>query len=53
MKMSLADIIKGLVTEPKFNCRNINEAGYLQKNTFNIIMITNNNAINMTQTNIS
>ena len=49
---SISDVIKGLVTEPTFNCRNMHEAGYIQKNTFNIVITTNNNAIIMTQTNV-
>ena len=49
---SISDVIKGLVTEPTFNCRNMHEAGYIQKNTFNIVITTNNNAIVMTQTNV-
>ena len=49
---SISDVIKGLVTEPTFNCRNMYLAGYIQKNTFNIIITTNNNAICMTQTNM-
>ena len=49
---SISDVIKGLVTEPTFNCRNMYESGYVQKNTFNIIITTNNNAIIMTQTNM-
>ena len=45
-------VIKGLVTEPTFNCRNMHEASYIQKNTFNIVITTNNNALTMIQNNM-
>jgi len=48
---SIGDSMKGLVTEPTFVCRDMFCKGYAQKNTFNIIITSNNNAINLTQSN--
>jgi hypothetical protein len=48
---SIGDSMKGLVTEPTFICRDMFCKGYTQKNTFNIIITSNNNAINITQSN--
>ena len=47
----LQDALKGLVTEPQFNCRSMWEAGYEQENTFNIAITTNNSALALSQTN--
>lgn len=49
----LQDILKGLITEPEFTCRDMYSSGYQQKNTFNILITTNNDAISLTQTNNS
>jgi hypothetical protein len=47
----LQDCNKSLITEPTFNCRDMFSTGYEQKNTFNIIITTNNDAVSLTQTN--
>ena len=47
----LQDCLKGLITEPKFACRDMWSTGYEQDNTFNIMITTNNDAINLTQNN--
>ena len=49
---STSDVIKGLVTEPILNYRNMHDASYIQKNTFNIVITANNNSITMTQNNM-
>jgi hypothetical protein len=48
---AIGDKLKSLITEPFFDCRTMHQTGYLQKNTFNIIITANNNAITLTQTN--
>lgn len=47
----LQDCLKALITEPEFDCRAMYNQGYIQKNTFNIIITSNNNAISLTQSN--
>ena len=47
------DSLKTLSTEPTFICRDMFKTGYTQKNTFNIINTTNNDAIHFTQNNNS
>ena len=47
----MSDKLKSLITEPTFTCRNMFEGGYVQDNTFNIIVTTNNNAISLTSQN--
>jgi len=49
----LQDSLKGLITEPSFICRDMFQSGYEQTNTFNIIISSNNDSINLTQTNNS
>lgn len=51
MWRSLSDKFKSLITEPEFNSRTMHQTAYTIKNTFNIIITTNNNAISLTQTN--
>jgi hypothetical protein len=48
---SVSDSLKSLSTEPTFRCRDMYKNGYEQINTFNIIITTNNDAINLTQQN--
>lgn len=48
---SISDPLKRLITEPTFECRCMYKQSYMQKNTFNIWISTNNNAISFTQTN--
>ena len=48
---AVADKLKGLITEPEFDCRTMHQTAYLIKNTFNVIITTNNNAVTMSQTN--
>lgn len=48
---SVADVLKALITEPYFTCRSMHCNGYLQKNTFNVYITSNNNAILITQSN--
>jgi hypothetical protein len=48
---SIADACKGLITESTFTCRDMHKTPYTQKNTFNIIITTNNDAVHLTQTN--
>jgi Family of unknown function (DUF5906) len=50
---SIQDKLKGLITESTFDCRTMYSAGYVQKNTFNVIISTNNNAVYMTQGNMA
>jgi len=45
------DNLKSLITEPTFICRDMFTTGYEQKNTFNIIITTNNDAVSLTQNN--
>jgi hypothetical protein len=47
----LQDSLKALITEPHFDCRAMYNQGYEQKNTFNIIITSNNNSISLTQSN--
>ena len=48
---SIADNMKMLITEPTFDCRDMYKTGYTQKNTFNLIVTTNNDAIHMSLNN--
>jgi hypothetical protein len=48
---SIGDKMKSLITEPYFDCRTMHQTSYTQKNTFNIIISTNNNAVTLTMTN--
>lgn len=48
---SIGDAMKSLITEPTFDCRDMYSSGYTQKNTFNIIITSNNSAISLTQSN--
>jgi hypothetical protein len=47
----LQDKMKAQITESEFDCRGMYQSGYSQKNTFNIIITSNNNCVNLTQTN--
>ena len=47
------DNLKGLITEPTFNCRDMYSSAYEQVNTFNIILTTNNDAVSLSQSNNS
>ena len=47
----IQDALKSLITEPTFDCRGMHKGSYTQKNTFNIILTSNNNALNFTHTN--
>ena len=49
----LQDILKGLITEPTFTCRDMYSSGYDQRNTFNIIITSNNDSIGLSQNNNS
>jgi len=44
---AIQDQLKGLITEGTFDCRDMFKTSYTQKNTFNIIITTNNNAIHL------
>ena len=48
---SIGDVMKGYITEKTFGCRDMFNKAYQQDNTFNMILTTNNDAINLTQTN--
>ena len=50
---SVQDNLKGLITEPTFISRDMYSSGYEQQNTFNVIITTNNDAINLSQSNNS
>lgn len=50
---SLSDDLKSKITEPEFDSRTMHQTAYPIKNTFNLIITTNNNAITLTQTNHS
>jgi hypothetical protein len=50
---SVSDKLKSLITEPYFDARTMHQTGYTQKNTFNIIITTNNNAVMLSQNNKS
>ena len=43
--------LKTLITEDVFDCRNMHRVAYTQKNTFNIIITTNNNSIELSVNN--
>lgn len=45
------DKMKGLITEDYFDCREMHQTPYSQRNTFNIILTSNNSSISLTQTN--
>jgi len=45
------DTMKSLITEDTFNCRAMYQQGYSQKNTFNIILTSNNNCVLLSQSN--
>jgi hypothetical protein len=45
------DKMKGLITEDYFDCREMYNSPYSQKNTFNILLSSNNSSISLTQTN--
>jgi hypothetical protein len=47
----LQDRLKGLITEPTFSCRDMYSPAYIQLNTFNIIISSNNDCIGLSQTN--
>ena len=47
----MQDCLKSLITEPEFCCRDMYSSGYQQKNTFNIMITTNNDAVSLTQNN--
>lgn len=47
----LQDKMKSLITEPEFDCRAMHNQSYIQKNTFNIVITSNNNCISLTQSN--
>jgi hypothetical protein len=47
----IADILKDLITEPVFTCRRMYSQPYEQKNTFNIIITSNNEAVRISQSN--
>lgn len=48
---SIRDALKNLVTEPTFACRDMYSLGYTQRNTFNVIVTSNNDASNLTRPN--
>lgn len=48
---TLQDAMKALITEPEFDCRQMFNNSYSQKNTFNFVITSNNNCISLTQTN--
>lgn len=45
------DSLKSLITESIFICRDMFSTGYEQKNTFNLIITTNNDAVSLSQNN--
>jgi len=45
------DKMKGLITEDYFDCREMYNSPYSQKNTFNLLLTSNNSSISLTQTN--
>ena len=47
----LQDKMKAQITEDTFDCRGMYQAPYVQKNTFNIIITSNNNCMPLTITN--
>ena len=48
---SIQDLLKGLITEPEFCSRDMFTKGYNQINSFNIIISTNNDAVQLSQHN--
>lgn len=48
---SISDTMKAYITEPTFPCRDMYNKPYEQKNTFNVIITSNNEAIHITQSN--
>ena len=48
---SIGDKLKSLITEPTFDCREMYKQGYAQKNTFNIIITSQNSAVGISQQN--
>jgi hypothetical protein len=50
---SVSDRLKSLITEPTFDVREMRVTPYLQQNTFNVIITTNNDAVSFTQANNS
>ena len=48
---NISDTIKSLTTEPEFTIRDMYSTPYNQKNTFNIIITSNNNCVLLTQSN--
>ena len=48
---TLQDQLKAKITEDVFDCRGMYQPPYIQKNTFNIVITSNNNSIALTQTN--
>lgn len=50
---SVSDTLKALITEPSFACRDMYNKPYAQKNTFNVIITSNNEAVRITQSNNS
>jgi hypothetical protein len=49
--LSYQDRLKALITEPTFDCREMYAQSYSQKNTFNIVLCSNNKCILLTQSN--
>jgi hypothetical protein len=49
----IQDMLKGLITEPTFICRDMYSSGYEQTNTFNIIISSNQDSINLSLNNNS
>ena len=47
----IQDCLKSLITESTFSCRNMYAVAYTQKNRFNVIITTNNTAINFSNSN--
>lgn len=45
------DIMKSLITEPTFTCRQMHRQPYTQKNTFNLVLCSQNNAVLLSQQN--
>jgi hypothetical protein len=48
---SISDKNKSLSTEDQFDCRAMHQTPYPQKNTFNIMITTQNDAVHLTQSN--
>ena len=47
----IQDCLKSLITESTFSCRNMYAVAHTQKNRFNVIITTNNTAINFSNSN--